>query len=476
MRASIQGVRRLAAASALALALVFPASSGAAFDTGMTWSSVFQTGTSTQRDLWFDRTKAAGMGLFRMDVVWRSVAPAVRPVDPTDPAVYNWSAIDDSLLRAKARGMEVMFTVYRAPVWAEAPGRDPSAAPGAWKPDPSEFAAFGKALATRYDGAHGVPRVRYFEAWNEANLNIFLTPQWRNGRIVSDDHYRRMLNGFYDAVKSVRPDNKVLAAGTAPYGDDVRKSGQGRTRPLQFYRELMCLKRTRNKKSTCPSKAKFDLAAHHPINRSGSPRTSAVHPDDVTTPDVKNLKKALRYAERKHTILPSRKGRDIWATEIWIETNPPDKRDGVSVSKAGDWIAETLYLLWKQGVEKVINYRIQDDAYAPPGPAGEVISIQAGLWFHPSVRGGARKDEVFTAFDFPFVTERRSRNSLFAWGVAPSSGKLRIERRKGNRWQPVKTLRAKSNKVFRANLALRGKQTLRAVSGGQRSNRWQQKK
>ena len=405
------------------LALLSAATASVAtFETGITRSNVFTTGSSDQRNLWFDRTAQAGAGVLRIDVVWRSIAPAVRPANPASPFAYDFSGFDDSILRAQQRGLEVMLTVFVAPSWAEAPGRSASAAVGTWKPDPQEFALFGRALATHFNGVLG-PRVKYFEAWNEPNLGTFLTPQWANGtKIVSADHYRRMLNAFYAAVKGVHSDNVVLSAGTAPYGDDVGTGASpttgGRTRPLQFYRELMCLKRTRNKKTNCPTKAKLDIAAHHPINRSGSPRSSAAHPDDVTTPDLgKNFVSAVRFAEKKGTILPKRKGREIWATEIWIETNPPDKEDGVSLSKAGDWLAERS----TTGSKVPIRSLTTGSKMTPTCLVGlgTKHSVSTGLWFHPAVQGGRQKKPVYTAFRFPFVTDRESREKLIAWGKAP---------------------------------------------------------
>src|SRR5207302_6245250 len=103
---------------------------------------------------------------------------------------------------------------------------------GTWKPDPAQVGQFAKAAARRYDGRFPdpsqpgatLPRVRYWQAWNEPNLDQYLTPQWipthgGNFAAASPNVYRPLLNAFYSAVKSVDGSNFVLTAGMAPYGN-----------------------------------------------------------------------------------------------------------------------------------------------------------------------------------------------------------------------------------------------------------------
>ena len=132
-----------------------------------------------------------------------------------------------------------MITIYDAPNFAEGPGRPPSAPEGTWMPDPAALADFGHAVSTRYSGGYqDLPRVRYFEVWNEPNLPVYLTPQWSGDAPASPDHFREMLNAFHGAVKAVDRRAVVIAGGLAPYGDDLRGD---RLRPLRFLRRLFCL-------------------------------------------------------------------------------------------------------------------------------------------------------------------------------------------------------------------------------------------
>lgn len=170
------------------------------------------------------------------------------------------------------------------------------------KPDPQQYAAFAHAVAARYSGSFlGLPHVRYYQAWNEPNLSNYLTPQWEGDSLLSAEHYRRLFDAFDQAVHGVRTDNVVVTAGTAPFGDPP---GGTRTRPLRFWRELLCLKKKDGelRGAACPEKADFDVLAHHPIQTSGGPRQSAINPDDATTPDFKHVVETLRRAEKLNKV------------------------------------------------------------------------------------------------------------------------------------------------------------------------------
>ncbi len=201
-----------------------------------------------------------------------------------------------------------------------------------------------------------------------------------------------MLNQFYAGVKAVSHANVVVTGGTAPYGDPP---GGDRTRPLTFWRSVLCLKgHKRLHRSKCPTKAKFDVLAHHPINTSGPPTQSARDPDDASTADFGQLRKILRAAKRHHT-LGSKGHQRLWATEIWWSSKPPDPR-GVKATKQARYIEQALYLLWRQGAKVVINLQVRD-------PAQGASQVYAGLYFHDG-----KPKPALTAFRFPFVTDRAS--------------------------------------------------------------------
>src|SRR5947207_6174517 len=126
-----------------------------------------------------------------------------------------------------------------APSWAEgsASGSWP---PGSVRPDPAEFGRFAHAAAVRYSGSfNGLPRVRYYQDWNEPNVYRYLSPQYENGALASAQHYRSMLQEFAAAVHGVHGDNVVIAGSLSPFTQDSPTAPA--SAPMRFMRELLCM-------------------------------------------------------------------------------------------------------------------------------------------------------------------------------------------------------------------------------------------
>jgi hypothetical protein len=446
------------------IALALPATASAKFVTGIDANGLF---TTNARDSWLDTTRDLNAGMVRIDVHWAThvSGPPANPADPADPA-YNFSDLDAAIQAATARNLKVMLTFYGAPRYAETSLPSGDFNEGAWKPDPAAFGQFVQAVAIRYSGEfQGLPRVRYYEAWNEPNLFRYIDPQSEGGKNASVDRYRRMLNAAYAAAKAVHGDNEIIAGSTAPYGDD---DGQLRTHPLTFLRGLLCLNRSLHKTS-CAAKAKFDILSHHPINLSGPPRQSAINRDDSSSADLKHVAKILRAAEKRKTITKAGKHHPLWATEYWWESYPDHGAAAIpGLKKHGLWIEEALYLFWKGGADAAFYFGLQDEPYDPQHPDR---SLQFGLY-----KSNGKPKPAARAFRFPFVTERKGKKKVKAWGKAPASGKLRIERKSGKHWRKIDSEKVKSGEVFTAKLSFRGKATLRARVSGQTSLTWPQGK
>ena len=389
-------------------------------------SQIYLYGVAGKSDREFELTKSVNADIVRLNVYWRIVAPS-RPSNPRNPAdpAYNWGPIDNAVRGAASHGLEVELTALSAPAWAEGSHR-PSAAPiGTWRPDPAAFSDFAHALAVRYSGSFSaggslLPGVRYFQAWNEPNLSSYITPQWQGKTNLSSDIYVRLLNGFFDEVKAVTPAAQVVAAGTAPYGDPP--GGPLRTTPIRFYQELLCLT-PKNNRGSCPNgeRPRFDVIAHHPINREDPPTKHAANPGDVEIADFHELTHVVRKAEKLGT--PWTGGRhELWADEVWWQTDPPDKHEGVSLRKQARWMVQGMYLLWKQGASNVTFLQFRDAKYHRREPT--LASYQTGVYTY----GGRRKPSA-DAVAFPLVGDRRgkrlnvlgnSTQEREAWrGVAP---------------------------------------------------------
>jgi hypothetical protein len=441
-----------------------PASASRPLRLGL-FDTAYGSADPAQEAFVFDQTRAAGASIAKIPLNWRGVTGGMPddPADPTDPA-YDFSASDRAVRDAAARGIQPMLMVTDAPDFAEAPGRPPDAKPGSWKPSAAAYGDFATAVARRYSGSFAtsagtLPRVRYYQAWNEPNLSGYIAPQYEGDEAVAPSIFRDLLNSFYAAVKGVDPDAVVVTAGTAPYGDPP---GAGRTHPVTFWRDVLCLDSAPGS-SACPAPASFDVLAHHPINTGGSPRKGAIDPDDATTPDFGRLEKVLRAAEKTGRIATPGP-HPLWATELWWETNPPDRLNGVPLRTQARWLEQSLFLFWKQHVSTVIYLSVRDSPYHPDNP----LEISAeGLFFED-----ASPKPALTAFRFPFVATRGGDRSTQVWGRSPVRGRVRVQRRAHGRWEFLGAVRAPAGGVFRLRLGDVGGRRFRAVVGSERSLVW----
>lgn len=457
-----RGLIATAAVALLALCLAPPAGAKHPLRMGI-FDGLFRSSDDAERQRWLDQTEAEGSELVLTAITWSNTAPThpgpnFDPRDPADPA-YSWGTVDDFVIDASARGLEPVLSVHWAPAWAEGAGRPDDVNAGTWKPDPDDLRDFAEAVATRYSGSfvppgasEPLPRVRYYQAWAEPNLNSHLTPQWDGKRAASPAIYRGLLNSFYAGVKAVDGSNQVITGGTGPYGDDP---GGERMRPLRFWRDTLCISR----ESDCAEKPHFDILAHDTISTSGPPQQSAINRDDVTTPDLPALQRLLRKAERAGTVAPG--GRHpLWVTEFWWTSSPPSSF-GYRPAIQARYIAESLYLFWKAGAEAAIYLRIRDGE-----PSAELPGI--GLYY----LNGKPKPSAL-AYRFPFVADSSGKGKrLRVWGKAPVAGKVTIERKSGRGWRRIGTLRAGRNRIFAGKVRQLGRAKLRARAGGEASFVW----
>lgn len=386
----------------------------------------------------FQRVRASGATATRLWLHWSAVAPSTKPAnfkaeDPGDPA-YRWEAFDRQVRLAMRNSLQPFVTVHEAPSWAEGSGTGP---PGSVRPDPGEFRRFALAAARRYSGMYlGLPRIRYWQAWNEPNIHLYLNPQIVAGRPFSPTWYRRMLNEFAAAIHSVRSDNVVIAAGLAPFRDiGVTEFNWG---PLGFMRSLLCL--SRKLKPTCKTRVHFDIWAHHPYT-SGGPTRHAVLPDDVSLGDLPEMRQVLMAAVRAGHVVP-RKAPRFWVTEFSWDTSPPDPK-GVPAKLHTRWVAEGLYRMWQHGVSLVTWFKLRDQPLTN--------FYQSGLYYYATRVAADRPKPALQAFRFPlaaFVERGRVR----IWGRTPAgrSGAVLIEQTFKGGWKRLGALRADRYGIFQA--------------------------
>jgi len=410
-----------------------------------------QTFSGDQSDLAFARTKQAGASLVDIQIYWAAVAPRMPPAgfradDPGDPA-YDWSVIDRQVSGAVAHGLTPILSITSSPRWAQGDPTRPN-----YDPDPSQYGLFARAAALRYGGTFGgLPRVRYWQAWNEPNLDGFLLPQSVGGRNTSVDLYRRLLDAFVTGVKGVYQDNLVIAGSMGPFGS------QTSTPPLTFMQALLCVTAGPHPQRTCQTPVSFDIWAHHPYT-TGGPTHRASLPGDVSLGDLPTMRAVLTAADRLGQIRHS-SPLQFWVTEFGWDSNPPNK-DAAPAGLLARWVPEALYRMWRAGVTMATWFLLRDEV-----PAGQPMS---GLYLRGP--GGLETDKPkpeLTGFRFPFVAFPAGARVL-VWGRIPpgDSRSVMVQQSVGSSWRTAARLHADRNGIFTAHVRRSGGGSFRARTSG----------
>ncbi|MBM4435705.1 MAG: hypothetical protein FJ029_00425, partial [Actinobacteria bacterium] len=150
-----------------------------------------------------DLVAGAGLNWVKQQVPWKEVENL--------PGVYNWTPLDNLVQSMQARGLNILFSVVKAPDFYKDPKTDPAKIGTTHGPpaDPTKLRSFMRDLATRYKG-----RVQAYEIWNEENLEV----EW--GRIEGSayaDFVALMKNG-YTGAKEGDPDAIVILGAPTPTG------------------------------------------------------------------------------------------------------------------------------------------------------------------------------------------------------------------------------------------------------------------
>ena len=197
----------------IVLALVFPATAGAAPNAGVTIMDdqlLFNEPDTTVLDRYMSRFTWLGADRLRVSAFWDQIAPKPgrrhKPqfdaASPTDPA-YNFAQLDKVVQSARSHGLKVLISITTpAPLWASG---DPSRGDRVWKPSPAEFALFARAIASRYGS-----QVDQFAISNEPNQPGWLRPQSDRHGYYAPHHYRRMVNAAFPAIRGGSPRDTIV--------------------------------------------------------------------------------------------------------------------------------------------------------------------------------------------------------------------------------------------------------------------------
>jgi hypothetical protein len=127
---------------------------------------------------------------------WRLVQPAADQLD--------WFHYDGVVNDAHDRGLNLMFTVVKAPSWTRSAGN--SEGP---PDDYNLYADFLGQLVARYQG-----KVQAIEIWNEQNLDR----EWQAAAGIVPEDYVDFLSRAYAAIKAQDPNIIVISGALSPTG------------------------------------------------------------------------------------------------------------------------------------------------------------------------------------------------------------------------------------------------------------------
>jgi hypothetical protein len=279
----------------------------------------------------FTTLKKLRVQVIRMDLDWNLIAKK-RPANPTDPSdpAYDWDGFDATVINAAKNKVQVLFTIYGTPRWAQGKKKGVNRAPRRM----ADLRYFALAAAKRYSGKFKrddgtkLPAVRRWLAWNEPNNPRFLQPQWakigkRRSYPIAARTYAQICTAVWAGVHATHLRKEVVACGaTDPRGNNAARSRRPSISPLVF---LKALKRYGLRGNH------FDVYAHHPYY--GRPSESpAMKPKDRNSITLGNIGVMTKLLGQLYG------GKKLWITEYGYQTRPPDRTFGVS------WIKQARYL------------------------------------------------------------------------------------------------------------------------------------
>jgi hypothetical protein len=384
-----------------------------------------------------DTLRQLGVSTVRVSLRWLTIAPRSQPRNPADPASYparSWGPYDSVVKGAASRGIEVdLMVTGGAPRWATTRRTNY----GQWRPSARQYGLFVRAVATHYDGHHGVPGVHFWELWDEPNWGQMLAPQANGSSTspVSPGLYRPMLDAGWSALARTGHGHDTILMGSLSPRGETTPGPYLTTKPLKFMRALYCvgddfrpLRGGAAAQIGCPTNARGSrgFRSAHPalfgasgVNAHPYPfhlpptQADSDDPDYVEFNELPRLESMVSRLQRvygSHAVLP------VYNTEYAYETNPPNRSDHfVSPGTAGYYINWAEYLSWKRPwITSYSQFLLRDP---PPGQGASLFGrggFAAGLVF----AGGAQKADYF-AYRMPIFlprTQTKPGRRLEVWG------------------------------------------------------------
>ena len=403
-----------------------------------------------------------GVDILRTNVIYGRIYKT--PQDRTKPADfvtedntsarYDWSATDNVVNLAKARGIQIHLTITGPVPYF---GSDnPSRCKGGsctYKPNTREFSRFAEAVVQRYKG-----KVDYYSIYNEPNIGkTWLQPRYASAKGVrrydyAAAKYRQLYLAGQKVIARLDPAlrNRVL------FGEVPSIAA-----PLPFLRATLCLdssgkpfRGARARAQGCSGRVGRIPTlgfAVHPYNQGAlfGPQQRYRTKTSLTIAHMPRLHRLLDGAFRRKRISSS--ARNVYVTEFGFQSNPPDK-SAPSLANQARYINESDRLFYgDRRVKWVSQYEFTD--------VRDVSQFNTGL----RLFSGKLKPS-YGAYRMPIVVTRRSVFSVEVYGQVRPGGSSTVaiqSRASGGAYKTVSTVRTNGNGFLRVNIKARNASKLR---------------
>ncbi len=239
---------------------------------------------------------AGGVTDVRQEFRWSDIEPAKGSRD--------WRAADRIVAAARRHNVQVLAVLWTTPAWARGPSGSTAfpAIETAPPADPSDFAAFAGAFASRYatpncDALRTGCAILAYQIWDEPNLSA----AWGNA-LINPSEYLRLLKAARVAIRSADPQAILVLGALAP----TAEQSQVNLAPQAYLRRLYEL----------GGHDAFDVVAAKPYGFDFPPADRRVEPG------VLNFSHALFL--RREMELHNEQNKSIWITQFGWNALPGD--------------------------------------------------------------------------------------------------------------------------------------------------------
>lgn len=260
----------------------------------------FQVDQATDYDRALRLTNEAGFKWAKVQIRWKDHEPA--------PGAIKWSWFDETVSRAQARGVKLLFSVTTAPDWTRPAGADLSINGPPSSPEP--LARLLGAIASRYKG-----RVAAYEIWNEQNLSR----DWGGVGKQSATEYVAMLQAAHAAIKGADPAALVITGALTPAGNVDMGEGLLAIDDLEYFKQMY----------QAGARGYFDGVGVHPSGFNNPPELDPRDPNVLGRPGRFKDHRSFYFRGfeiyREIMVEHGDDSKGLWFTEFgWASANDAD--------------------------------------------------------------------------------------------------------------------------------------------------------